>query len=893
MADEDLTRSTARILRDLNDATASLSKAADSLSNKGVDTLLEKIKEELKYRKLLTDAQADSIKDMRKLNDEIEDLTDQYKDLIKLEKEYEKVYKAQLESAKKTVKDEAQAAKTAKRISDQWLQAKLKELKLTQEQVEVLKRGVPTLNAFIVSAGKTTAKFDGLNKEIQGLTRSVSDSVKNFFTLGSALALTKRAIMSNYDQLNKMSNRGMLGAWREINVGAFKLFTSAEKLEAIIANNRDIVNQLGGGASGISAFVDVISDARRDLEFLGQNAAEAAARFAQLSKNGGLNPKQQGFAKNMKDMSTQFRRFNGLFGDTFEDYSNLMDAIQDEEQQRNKLNALTEKGRLLELDEMRKRTENLKVLGLSNQQIVEFNRRVGETLNPQRSGQIGTRIKEAFSSQAAMQTMASMLSGSTNESDKQALAGLQKNAGVLNQLFALHGRGDAEGFKKLASSTEGGLALEAFQNAVSRTNLSDQFPREFRSRLLEQGGGLQANLDSFGKMHATAGAMGRRLTDMTEEERNKMAMSASGKGSLAESALTKLTVAIESLTNVIQNPMAQLLQAALAVVGVGALFFGKGAILKGLLRGGGALLRGGGAAVRGAGAAAGGAAPTRLFGALRGTGIGVGGSVVGGAAMLAYSGDAGDPTEGARMQQLHAEYAARKGSGSSQFGAPRNLDPRVQAMSELVSKYAAQYGVDPNVMLSMIQRESRGDPNARGTSGEIGIAQFMPQTAKELGINPYDTEDSIRGMAMYLSQHLKRFNGSYPKAIAAYNGGAGNVSSAVRKGGDNWLANMAQPGLSSSYVKGVLGNLGGTMTASAAVAGAGMYSGAGGSVAPTAPVSSTTQTTQVATSVSPELTALREQVALLAQIAVNTSKKVPAVSPSSYPPSAAVKMNGG
>ncbi|SUB55766.1 Transglycosylase SLT domain [Brucella anthropi] len=40
--------------------------------------------------------------------------------------------------------------------------------------------------------------------------------------------------------------------------------------------------------------------------------------------------------------------------------------------------------------------------------------------------------------------------------------------------------------------------------------------------------------------------------------------------------------------------------------------------------------------------------------------------------------------------------------------------------------------------------------------GAIGLAQLMPDTAKELGVDPHNIEQNLRGGARYLKQQLKR-----------------------------------------------------------------------------------------------------------------------------------------
>jgi soluble lytic murein transglycosylase-like protein len=52
--------------------------------------------------------------------------------------------------------------------------------------------------------------------------------------------------------------------------------------------------------------------------------------------------------------------------------------------------------------------------------------------------------------------------------------------------------------------------------------------------------------------------------------------------------------------------------------------------------------------------------------------------------------------------------------------------------------------------------------------------QLMPATAAELGVDPHDLADNLRGGALYLRRQLDRF-GSVPLALAAYNAGPGAV----------------------------------------------------------------------------------------------------------------------
>ena len=75
-------------------------------------------------------------------------------------------------------------------------------------------------------------------------------------------------------------------------------------------------------------------------------------------------------------------------------------------------------------------------------------------------------------------------------------------------------------------------------------------------------------------------------------------------------------------------------------------------------------------------------------------------------------------------------------------------------------------------------REDIISGNTKSSKGATGIAQFMPATAKELGVDPTDPKQAIPAAGKYLSS-LKEQTGSWEGAVAAYNWGPGNVA---RKG---------------------------------------------------------------------------------------------------------------
>ena len=107
----------------------------------------------------------------------------------------------------------------------------------------------------------------------------------------------------------------------------------------------------------------------------------------------------------------------------------------------------------------------------------------------------------------------------------------------------------------------------------------------------------------------------------------------------------------------------------------------------------------------------------------------------------------------------------------------RLVPPDYQAK---VAELAGRFDLSPTLIEALVWQESRWRANAVSPVGARGLAQLMPGTARDLGVDPDDPFANLEGGARYLREQLDRFDGDLEKALAAYNAGPGRV---IRAGG--------------------------------------------------------------------------------------------------------------
>lgn len=95
-----------------------------------------------------------------------------------------------------------------------------------------------------------------------------------------------------------------------------------------------------------------------------------------------------------------------------------------------------------------------------------------------------------------------------------------------------------------------------------------------------------------------------------------------------------------------------------------------------------------------------------------------------------------------------------------------------------VARLAARYDLSPALLEAVVWQESRWNAQAVSAAGARGLAQLMPATGRQLGVDWRDPVANLEGGARYLRLQLDRFGGDVEKALAAYNAGPGRVERA-------------------------------------------------------------------------------------------------------------------
>lgn len=156
-----------------------------------------------------------------------------------------------------------------------------------------------------------------------------------------------------------------------------------------------------------------------------------------------------------------------------------------------------------------------------------------------------------------------------------------------------------------------------------------------------------------------------------------------------------------------------------------------------------------------------------------------------------------------------AAAAIDLGAGSSSVPLPTEISSswtppaRAQPYLAAIAEAELRYGLPHNLLARQLYEESRYRADiingiTVSSAGAIGIAQFLPATAADYGVDPLDPFASIDGAARYDRDLFDRF-GNWEAVLAAYNWGPTKVAN---------LGIQAAPAATVAYYSGILGDLG-------------------------------------------------------------------------------------
>jgi hypothetical protein len=148
---------------------------------------------------------------------------------------------------------------------------------------------------------------------------------------------------------------------------------------------------------------------------------------------------------------------------------------------------------------------------------------------------------------------------------------------------------------------------------------------------------------------------------------------------------------------------------------------------------------------------------------------------------------------------LVAAVAASSAAPASAEEAAPATDNALATLCGIVETAAKQEGLPVNFLTRLIWRESAFDSGAVSPAGAQGVAQFMPGTAAERGLDdPFDPAAAIPASAKLLAEFAQRF-GNLGLAAAAYNAGPNALA--------EWLAGKGPlPPETQNYVLAITGH---------------------------------------------------------------------------------------
>lgn len=549
-----------------------LAEAFDKLGESGVKDLTEKIKLAAKQSKFFTDAQLKLIKTTQDLEDGIKH---QEKELSK-RSEAEKELRASIRETIKLLKSDTLLMQVDVDATKASLKAKLEALNQLKQEAIDKKANAAAFHA------QTTALIENATsiKSWDYYLNKSKDSIKGWaasnLTARKSMEMLKTAGTQFVGELNKATAVGLQDSFFTISKEAFNLKMSFDEFSDIIAKNRDIIRQLGGGSEGISNFQTVLKDASKGLAYMGKDGTIATARFIESMKTMGITVKDTDqFGITMAATQKKFTRWSATYGDTAESFADVTESQMKSSSVQAQMIGLLPKQRDALREEIMARIENSKNLGLSNEQIKDFSDRLEHTLDPHKID-IPATIKQAASATTHLRLLAQR---DPNNKVLQDAVAAMVNA---NEELMKNPMMGAEAFKKSVTDIQPEL-LQEIGKAEARTTAGTKNQAEMGANIglgiTETAGGAiyEAQMKYAGES-ATAYAANLNQTATAAKKAGDLAEAQVKNQSGMVTAASDIRDVMQSVSAAMKNSLvvgALAVGTALASLGIGVLKVNK------------------------------------------------------------------------------------------------------------------------------------------------------------------------------------------------------------------------------------------------------------------------------------------------------------------------------
>lgn len=116
------------------------------------------------------------------------------------------------------------------------------------------------------------------------------------------------------------------------------------------------------------------------------------------------------------------------------------------------------------------------------------------------------------------------------------------------------------------------------------------------------------------------------------------------------------------------------------------------------------------------------------------------------------------------------------GNNTLSVAPGRRAIERLSKYENIIDKASANFGVNKNLIKSVILTESAAREDAVSGAKAKGLMQLIDSTATDVGVNNvWDPAQNIFGGTKYLGELLRKYNGNVKLALASYNAGPVNV----------------------------------------------------------------------------------------------------------------------